>query len=347
MSSLCKRNGVFYYWYRGEDGRRKKISTHTSTKSQALEFIRRMHERPVQQTRSLGSFIPEFLEYADATFAPGWGKVYHLALAHLLDLCGNIPLSCITPRHADQYKLKRLKSVCNATVNHELEALRAAFYTALRWEMLQRNPFARVKKLVVPDRKVEFFSPEEFQAFLAAVREQWFKDMLVFTLHTGLRRSEVVNVKWENVDLDRRTILVVSDETFKTKTRRLRVLPMSRDVEELIRRQPRTCPYLFSYQDRQIKAWHITLKFKRIRDRAGLRTALNVQLLRHTYASWMVMKGVSIYHVSKLLGHTTVTTTQRHYASLETSEMHDVVNRVFSSITDAAGAPHNTKHQQA
>jgi hypothetical protein len=63
---------------------------------------------------------------------------------------------------------------------------------------------------------------------------------------------------------------------------------------------------------------------------------------RHTYASWMVQKGVSIYHVSKLLGHSTVTTTQRHYASLETSDLHDVVNRVFSRIVNSADAACNS-----
>ena len=124
--SLSRRNGIYYYWYRGENGRRKKVSTHTSSKSQALEFIRHMNERPSVQSRRLSRFIPEVLQYAEATFAPSWTKVYHLALGHLLKLCGDIPLSSVTPFHADKYKLMRLQSVSGTTVNHELEAIRAA-----------------------------------------------------------------------------------------------------------------------------------------------------------------------------------------------------------------------------
>lgn len=345
--SLCKRKGIFYYWYRGEDGRRKKISTHTSRKSEALEFIRRMHERPVVQTMSLGQFIPQFLKYADATFSTGWRTVYHLALGHLRELCGNMPLNHITPLHADQYKLKRLESVSGSTVNHELEAIRAAFYTAVRWQMMQKNPFANVKKVVVPERRVDYFSMEEFQRLVEASGEQWYKDILVCALHTGLRRSEIVNIKWQNVDLEQRTILVVSDATFKTKTRRLRILPMSKEVEQIIQRQPRCSEYVFTYRGRSIKPGHLTLKTQRLRNELGLRKELNIQALRHSYASWMVRKGVSIYHVSKLLGHSSVTTTQKHYASLETSELHGIIEKVFDQPARAAATADQVALQAA
>ena len=109
---------------------------------------------------------------------------------------------------------------------------------------------------------------------------------------------------------------------------------MSKDVEQIVQRQPRSSEYIFSFKGNQIKKEHLSLKTKRLRERTGLRKELNIQALRHTYASWMVRKGVSIYHVSKLLGHTSVTTTQKHYASLETSELHGVIDRVFGHSED-------------
>lgn len=331
---LSKRNNIYYLWYRDSKGKKQKISTRTGVEGEAAEFLKSFkieeNRTPRSKAIHLREFAREIQAYAEGNFVPGWSNVYRKTFSTFIDFFGSIPISSLTPYHIDQYKLRRIGAVKGQTVNREMEVLRAALNMAVRWRYLKENPFARYRKVAIPERKVNFFTHEEFDGFLSAFKEQWFRDLLVFTLHTGLRRSEVVNVKWENIDLRRKTILIVSDETFKTKSRRLRVLPMSHEVEGIVQRQPRVSPYLFTFQDKKIREGFVTRRIKETCRIAGIRPGLTLQALRHTYASWMVQNGVPIYSVSKLLGHSTVSVTQKHYASLETSGLHAEVNRVFS-----------------
>jgi hypothetical protein len=161
--SLSRRKGVYYYWYVGPNGKRKKVSTHATTKSKALEFLRNYKEPENLRSIRLCEFRDEILKYARQTFSRHWAKVYELAFRHLIALCGNIPLASLSPRHVDQYKLRRIDQVKGLTVNHEMEALRAALHTAVRWKLLKENPFSCFRKVIVPERKVEFFAPEEFE----------------------------------------------------------------------------------------------------------------------------------------------------------------------------------------
>ena len=81
-----------------------------------------------------------------------------------------------------------------------------------------------------------------------------------------------------------------------------------------------TYPLVFQYDKRAIKQDHISKKFKKHIRRLDINQTLNFHSLRHTFASRLVQKGVSIYHVSKLLGHASVTTTQI-YAHLRTDDL--------------------------
>jgi integrase len=145
-----------------------------------------------------------------------------------------------------------------------------------------------------------------------------------------MRLGEILNLEWSGIDLDKRLILVVNSEGFLTKTGKMRVVPMSDKVLELLReirgedQKPGTA---FELNGRRVNKSYVEPKFREYRKDAGLQEGVTFHSLRHTFATWLVKKGVSIYEVQKLLGHCDVKMTQI-YSHLAASNQHGAVNKL-------------------
>jgi len=137
-----RNNGIYYIGY-FEEGRRRWKSTGCTTKADALSAFSRFREhlraKPVE--KFLSAFISEFLAHAQATCSRGTAELYRLALDDLLTVTGDVPLTSVTPQHADRFKAVRLSKVSPVSVNVALRTLRAAMNTAVRWKLLENNPF--------------------------------------------------------------------------------------------------------------------------------------------------------------------------------------------------------------
>jgi integrase len=138
------------------------------------------------------------------------------------------------------------------------------------------------------------------------------------------------------VNFERKVIVVQSDPTFKTKTGRLRVVPLADGAVNILWKKKfgASSKYVFTFEGHPFKGDHVIRNHRKAVIRAGLSPKLNFHSLRLTHASWLVQAGVSIYQVSKILGHSSVEVTQKHYASLEASELHGAVNRISLDVTD-------------
>jgi site-specific recombinase XerD len=79
-----------------------------------------------------------------------------------------------------------------------------------------------------------------------------------------------------------------------------------------------------------MRRW-VTTKLRRYVRQMGMDRRLNFHSLRTSFASWLAIDGVSIYQISKLLGHSDVKITQHYYAHLEPGELHEVVDRITFS----------------
>jgi integrase len=163
------------------------------------------------------------------------------------------------------------------------------------------------------------------------------KNVVLFALFTGMRRSEITNLKWEHLNFECRSISVQSSSTFKTKTGKRRVLPISDGALcplKNIVNQP-VCEYVFTLYGNQIKAEWLTHRFKYYCKKAEL-NELHFHNLRASFASWLVMSGVEIFAVSKLLGHSSVVIIEKHYAHLrpQTREHPHFSIAVVTSSTD-------------
>jgi integrase len=216
------------------------------------------------------------------------------------------------------------------TVNVELRTLRTAFNVAVRWELIDKNPFSKVQMASVPEAPPSYFTKEDFQKLLAMIAEEWLRDIVIFTVLTGLRRGEVVNLRWDQVNFDRKLIHIRSSPNFQTKTGKNRVVPLNEAAFQILSRRKReeTSDYVFSINREPISGSWVSHRFLECLVDAGLGdTNLHFHSLRHTFASWLVQDGVSLYEVQKLLGHSSIAVTQV-YSHLQPEQLHATVNRL-------------------
>jgi integrase len=164
--------------------------------------------------------------------------------------------------------------------------------------------------------------------------------LVVFAVMTGMRRGELLNLTWKDVDFERRLLTIHSGEGFRTKGGKRRSVPMSQAVYQLLLTRAQrsiglpTClasRYVFALNGKRIDGVYVCHKFKRYVREAGLNERLHFHSLRHTFATWLVQEGVSIYEVQKLLGHSNISVTQV-YSHLAASELHGAVNKISVSL---------------
>jgi len=339
--SLYKRSNQIYSIGYYQDGRRKWKSTGATVKTDALKALTQFKELLQERTRSvsLQQFVSEFLVYGEANYSRKTVTIYRTVLKRFVTLTGNVSLMELTPQHIDKYRAKRLKDKTKSkhprdlsavSVNVEMRALKAAFNTAQRWKLLDANLFEGVSLAEVPERDPLFFSPSDFERLLQCIKENWLKEIVVFAVLTGMRRGELINLRWQDVDLHAKTIQIHSTSTFRTKQGRKRVIPLNDTAFYLVqsRHGKDTSDHVFTLNGKQIFDGWLTHAFKKAVRRAKLeKDGLHFHSLRHTFASWLVQDGVSLYEVQKLLGHSSSSVTEI-YSHLQPEQMHSTVNRI-------------------
>jgi integrase len=242
-------------------------------------------------------------------------------------------MTSITARDVDLNRAHRLSQVSPTSVNIDLWALRSAFYTAVRWRLLAGNPFKKVPFLSIPDRQPAFLAKEDFHLLLTLISERWVRELVIVAVSTGMRRAELSNLTWKDVDFARRLLHIQSNETFRTKGGKRRTVPMSEVVFQLLWEKAQHSQHksVFTLHGRRIYGNWLTCMFRRYIRKAGRNPKLQFHNLRHMFATWLVQEGVSIYEVQKLLGHSSISVTQV-CSHLAASELHGAVNNISVAL---------------
>ena len=256
-------------------------------------------------------FVPVFLELHGKFQSLKMQESYRSSLGHLIPVFGRYRLSRISRIMVQTYMTDRKREgASNATVNREVASLKSILARAVDWEYLEQNPLHGLKFLKEAPIHESYLTDEEAKR-LIAVSPPYLRDIIIFALATGMRRSEIFNLRWEDVTLDERfsygSINVVG------KGEKRRNLRMNRTVYELMIRKRREGKnkHVFPSPKTGEKLVHVDKSFKAALNKAGI-TNFRFHDLRHTAASWMVQGGADIYAVQNILGHSHIKTTQRY-----------------------------------
>jgi integrase len=241
----------------------------------------------------------------------------------LIEFFGNARLKSITHSAVDLYRLKRLdENLSIASVNRELELLRAVLNYAKREGLIDRTPFEMGSPLIskADETRRDRVMTREEEARLfgqcVGVREH-LKPLIIAAVDTGCRRGELFTLTWTDVDLNQR---VINIRAFNTKTMRARSVPVSdRLVAVLESLRPAADEdaaeaLVFGLTDNVKRSWDTATK------RAGI-AGLRFHDLRHTFCTRLIEAGMPIDEVAKLAGHTQINTTYKHYLNTTASTL--------------------------
>jgi integrase len=179
-------------------------------------------------------------------------------------------------------------------------------FSPVEWGHLRDNPTKTVKLIKTGEKGFRFLSREEISLLLrvcADIGNRQFLGIVLVALNTGMRKGEILSLRWKEVDLRRRQIRVVSSEDGNTKNYKTRTIPMNKGLEDFIRKHPRRLDSPYVFQGPSGEPYTKTnYHFTRAVRRAGIPHA-RFHDLRHTFASHLVMKGIDLRTVQELLGH--------------------------------------------
>jgi len=142
---------------------------------------------------------------------------------------------------------------------------------------------------------------------------------------------ELLTAEWNQVDF-KQGLLILDNRNHITKSKKIRSIPLNKTAVEVLLRRKESNSYnqkIFIHKGRELIPKRVQNNFRKFIKETGLNPKLNFHSLRHTFASWLVQKGVSIYEVSKLLGHSDLKTTLI-YAHLTTKNLRDAVYVIAS-----------------
>jgi len=234
---------------------------------------------------------------------------------HLVPAFGRFRLDEIGMRDIETYKAKKLADGLKPkSVNNHLTMLRKALSVAVDWELLSHVP--KVHWLKGPQPEFDFLSFEEADRFLQAADPEW-QPMFTLALRTGLRLGELRALRWDDVDLVAGRLMVRRCDwrghLGTPKSGRNRELPLSGDALAALKAQRHLRGELVfcaeagrAWKENECK-WPLWRACKK----AGLRR-ISWHVLRHSFASHLVMQRVPLKAVQELMGHATIEMTLRY-----------------------------------
>lgn len=325
------RRGEIYWFQLTFEGRRIQESLHTNNKKMAeklyakamTEIIEgRYFEQNLAKSTTFDQMAKKYLEEHEHSRDVHTLKKLKAAFADMM-------LSEITTRRVAEYRRDRLKKAKPATIYQELALLRRMFNVAIKeWEWFKDNPVSRLSFAVGnKNARDRWLTPEEEKTLLRhATNPDWLRPLLITALHTGMRRGEILSLKWEDIDFPRKMFRVE-----RSKNGEKRGVPMSGVLTETLRaiKVRKIAGRVFPISERSLRvAFESAVEKAEIED-------FHFHDLRHTFATRLVQNGVDLYKVKELLGHKSLAMTMRyshHYPeSLRTSV--EVLDVCYNSAT--------------
>ncbi len=315
MASISKRNDVWQVRIRikGYPTLSKSFDNQRAAKVWATEkeneLLRGVYQDD-SNTKSitLGQLIERYLLEVTPLMKGAHEDGYRLRALQRMPISKH-SLFSLTPAVVARHRDHRLKSVAAGTVIRELAYISSAINHARReWGINLSNPVQMVRKPPSPEGRNRSLNPEEVAKLFLELspsgrRNHWTKPVVQLALETAMRRGELLSLRWQHIDLERRIAFLP-----QTKNGESRTVPLSTEAIEIFLSLPR------SIEDRIFPIKHYTLDaaFKKAVRRAGL-SDFHFHDLRHMAITAMAKKLPNLIELSAVSGHKSLAMLKRYY----------------------------------
>ncbi len=319
----------------------------------------------------LSEFCKDCLDRTGDNIRESTKTEYRTALNHLIRVIGNIDCQAVSHRHGEQFRQACLDAGNSPnTVAKKIRELKAMFELGVRRNQLDENPFQNIKPPKTnKNKKIHTYSEEQCNRLIREAFEyqkDWVLEwdlVITLALTTGMRKSEILNTVWSDIDFDNMTIEISPKENtdytwaWEIKDTDSRTLPLTEDVVKLLislqERRPEGYPYVLvppkrydriqltrqGLSKRKKNSWTLkdannsvingfTGMFNEIRGKAGIKKGTFHDIRRTAITNWFYA-GLEITEVMRLAGHSKYDTTLKYYLSVKD----DLVDRARKAIT--------------
>jgi len=311
--SLYKRGSVYWMAVRVE-GKLYRESTGKTTKREAIDFLDE-RKKEIKENKLPNAKLPNYkfaeLSKEYGTFVENQ-KGYRSKktfIRQLVEVFGNMDLRDLDTKKVEKWQSKLLKTRKPATVNRKLACLKHMLTKAIDWNMASEETLKQVRKVKFmkeKNRKLRFLNTDECQRLIDCCSPH-LKPIVITAIHTGMRRGEILGLKWEQIDL-RHGFISLTD----TKSGEGRQISINDTLRMMFEEMPHSIEsvYVFAGRDGD-PLTDVKHSFNTALRKAEICNA-TFHTLRHTFASQLVMAGVDLTTVKELLGHKSLNMTLRY-----------------------------------
>jgi integrase len=266
---------------------------------------------------TLSDFAGTYIkDYAKPRNKPKTVKRKETSLLVLKDFMGSKELESITASLVHKYVQKRKEAgKSNATVNRDVTTLKHLLTYAQDCGLIKKNLIEDFKLLKEDLNERPRFSNDQVDAVISELRAD-VKPLFIFIRETGCRREEALSLRHSQVQAESRMVVFNHD----TKSRKYRYVPLTDAALEAVETLPKLdeCPYVF-YNLKTKERWFDGRKlWEQAREAAGV-PELTIKDLRRLYAIKLAEAEAGMHDIQQVLGHASVSTTEKHYAQFSPS----------------------------
>ena len=303
MASIYKRNKTFWISYR-QSGRSICRSLKTSDLSTA-KFLKNQIESDLLQGRNLpiskkvsaDRALEDYLTGLKISGSPAHCKNQRLLLTRFFRDMSIVFLSDINESILKKFLLRRQKDkITSTTLRNQISAIRFFINWCVTQRLLSASPIHNVKLPKAEKKLPKALSLDQARSILNAARGE-MKILVALGLYAGLRQSEILRLKWEDIDFRGKMIYI-----HKSKSHEAQHVPLGDDLIKILKPAREEKGRLFSCRK------FPRFRFDDIKKVAGIKTTFHS--LRHTFATQLVMAGENIKAVSSLMRHSDIKTTE-------------------------------------